>query len=41
MDEVIQADRDGTRPFDNVANIPEEVVNITRKLMALDVPRKR
>lgn len=41
MDEVIQADRDGTRPFDNVANIPEEVVRITRKLMALDAPKKR
>ncbi|MDT8377749.1 MAG: ArsA-related P-loop ATPase [Desulfotignum sp.] len=41
MDEVIQADRDGSRPFDNAANIPEEVVDITRQLMALDVPRKR
>jgi CO dehydrogenase maturation factor len=36
MDEIIQADRDGTRPFDNPDNIPEEVVRIARKLMALD-----
>lgn len=41
MDEVVASDRTGIRPFDNTADIPEEVVAITRKLMALDVPKKR
>ncbi len=41
MDEVIASDRTGIRPFDNAADIPEAVVAITRKLMALDVPKKR
>ncbi|MFU8768710.1 MAG: ArsA-related P-loop ATPase [Desulfotignum sp.] len=41
MDAVIQADRDGTRPFDDSANIPEEVKAVTRKLMALDVRKQR
>lgn len=41
MDEVIQADRDGTRPFDNPENIPEAVIAVTRKLMDLDVKKQR
>lgn len=39
LDEVIQADRDGTRPFNDVNNIPEDVVRITKKLMALDASK--
>ncbi|MCK5835857.1 MAG: AAA family ATPase [Desulfobacula sp.] len=35
LDEIIQSDRDGTRPFDDIANIPEELKNIVQKLMAL------
>jgi hypothetical protein len=41
MDEVVASDRTGKRPFDNPADIPEEVVAIVRKLMALDNAKKR
>ncbi|MCF8091141.1 MAG: AAA family ATPase [Desulfotignum sp.] len=36
MDEIVQADRDGTRPFNDAKNIPEAVKTITGKLMALE-----
>jgi len=36
MEEIVQADRDGTRPFNDVQNIPEAVKTITGKLMALE-----
>lgn len=36
MDEIVKSDRDGSRPFDDIANIPEELKAIARKLMALD-----
>jgi len=35
MDEIITADRNGKRPFDDITQIPEELKEITRKLMAL------
>jgi len=35
LEEIIQSDRDGTRPFDDIANIPEELKNIVQKLMVL------
>jgi len=41
MDEVVTSDRTGKRPFDNPADIPQEVVAIARKLMALDGAGKR
>jgi CO dehydrogenase maturation factor len=41
MDEVVASDRKGIRPFDDPEHIPEEVIAVTRKLMALDVSRKR
>ncbi|MFN2437257.1 MAG: carbon monoxide dehydrogenase, partial [Desulfotignum sp.] len=40
MDEVVASDRTGVRPFDTAADIPEAVMAVTRKLMALDVPKK-
>lgn len=36
MDEIIQSDRDGVRPFEDISNIPEELKAIALKLMALD-----
>jgi len=38
LDEIIQSDRDGTRPFDDISNIPEELKIITKKLMDLNIP---
>ncbi len=35
LTEIIQADRDGTRPFDDISRIPEELKAITQKLLAL------
>lgn len=35
MDEIIRSDRDGTRPFDDINTIPEELKEITKKLIAL------
>ncbi|MBU1342390.1 MAG: carbon monoxide dehydrogenase, partial [Proteobacteria bacterium] len=35
MDEIITADRNGKRPFDDITKIPEELKEITKKLMAL------
>ena len=35
LDEVVKSDRDGTRPFDDIANIPEELKQIAQKLLAL------
>lgn len=36
LDEVVQSDRDGTRPFDDINNIPLELREIAEKLIALD-----
>jgi len=36
MDEIAASDRDGTRPFDDITKIPEELLAVTRKLIALD-----
>jgi CO dehydrogenase maturation factor len=36
LDEIVQSDRNGNRPFDDISNIPEELKALTRKLMALD-----
>ncbi|MFO8241236.1 MAG: hypothetical protein R6T90_09610, partial [Dissulfuribacterales bacterium] len=36
MDEIVQADRNGTRPFNDPRNIPEAVKTITEKLMTLE-----
>ncbi len=33
MDEIIQSDRNGTRPFDDISTIPEELKAVTQKLM--------
>ncbi len=35
LDEIVKSDRDGTRPFDDIANIPEELRQIAEKLLAL------
>jgi CO dehydrogenase maturation factor len=40
LDEIVQSDRNGVRPFDDISNIPEELKAITKKLMALDTPVK-
>ena len=34
-DEIVNSDRDGIRPFDDIANIPEELKEVTKKLIAL------
>jgi CO dehydrogenase maturation factor len=34
-DEIVTADRNGKRPFDDVSRIPEELKEITQKLLAL------
>lgn len=39
LDEIVQSDRDGSRPFDDIANIPEELKIITQKMMGLDAPQ--
>ncbi|MBT3176116.1 MAG: AAA family ATPase [Desulfobacula sp.] len=36
MDEIVRSDRDGTRPFDDISQIPEELIEITKKLTKLD-----
>jgi CO dehydrogenase maturation factor len=35
MDEIVASDRDGTRPFDDINTIPEELKEITKKLIEL------
>ncbi|MCP4671590.1 MAG: AAA family ATPase [Desulfobacula sp.] len=37
MDEIVNSDRDGTRPFDDITQIPEELKEITKKLAKLDI----
>jgi len=37
MDEIVNSDRDGTRPFDDITQIPEELKEITKKLLKQDV----
>ena len=37
MDEIISSDRDGTRPFDDITQIPEELIEVTKKLIELDL----
>jgi CO dehydrogenase maturation factor len=36
MDEIVSSDRDGTRPFDDITQIPEELIEVTKKLIELD-----
>lgn len=36
MDEIVNSDRDGTRPFEDINTIPEELKQITKELIALD-----
>lgn len=36
MDEIVNSDRDGTRPFEDINTIPDELKQITKKLIALD-----
>ncbi|MEH0021288.1 MAG: AAA family ATPase [Desulfobacter sp.] len=36
LDEIVQSDRDGNRPFDDISTIPEELRRIAEKLIALD-----
>ncbi|MCP4023483.1 MAG: AAA family ATPase [Desulfobacteraceae bacterium] len=36
MDEIVASDREGRRPFDDIETIPQELKEITEKLMALD-----
>ncbi len=35
MEEIVNSDRSGKRPFDDITQIPEELKDVTRKLMAL------
>lgn len=35
LPEIVQADRDGTRPFDDISKIPEELKAVTRTLLAM------
>jgi len=35
MDEIVASDRNGTRPFDDITQIPEELIKITKKLLEL------
>jgi CO dehydrogenase maturation factor len=37
MDEIMNSDRDGTRPFDDITQIPEELKEVTKKLFKLDI----
>ena len=34
-DEIVNSDRDGTRPFDNISKIPEELKKVTKELINL------
>ncbi len=34
-DEIVNSDRDGTRPFDDITTIPDELKEVTKKLIAL------
>ena len=34
-DEIVNSDRDGIRPFDDITTIPEELKEVTKKLIAL------
>jgi CO dehydrogenase maturation factor len=34
-DEIVNSDRDGTRPFDDISKIPEELKEVTKKLINL------
>jgi CO dehydrogenase maturation factor len=36
MDEIVLSDREGTRPFEDISQIPEELKEITKKLLELD-----
>lgn len=36
MEEIARSDRDGTRPFDDITQIPEELIQVTKKLIGLD-----
>jgi len=36
LDEIVQCDRDGNRPFDDINTIPSELREIAEKLIALD-----
>jgi CO dehydrogenase maturation factor len=36
MDEIANSDRDGTRPFDDITQIPDELKEVTKKLIKLD-----
>jgi len=36
LDEIVNADRNGTRPFDDISQIPDELKEITKKLIELD-----
>ncbi len=36
MDEIVSSDRDGTRPFDDITQMPDELLKITKKLIELD-----
>ncbi|THB73233.1 MAG: carbon monoxide dehydrogenase [Desulfobacteraceae bacterium] len=36
MPEIVQSDRDGTRPFDDIATAPQALFDVTQKLMALN-----
>ena len=36
MDEIVSSDRDGTRPFDDITQIPEELLKVTKKLIEMD-----
>ena len=36
LDEIIQSDREGKRPFDDISTIPEELKFIAQKLMNLE-----
>lgn len=36
LGEIVQSDRDGSRPFDDISTIPDELKQIAEKLMALD-----
>ncbi|MBU1194238.1 MAG: AAA family ATPase [Proteobacteria bacterium] len=35
MDEIVASDRSGKRPFDDITTLPDEIKEITRKLVAL------
>lgn len=35
MEEIVASDREGTRPFDDISRIPDELKEITKKLIAL------